>query len=168
MNKVVDRGISQKIISRNDGETITIEAVLVTPTKNNGINQRRYGIPDAQAWLEEAGYKIGKCSSGGRVYNYDYKDSSASVIRASWTFELLKEEVEPVKKVATRKTTVKATPKKETVVKAELPVDSDEEEVSQFAEPSDEEEASQFAEPSETQVKKKTTTRRRRTTKKRS
>lgn len=158
MNKTIDRGVSQKIISRNDGETITIEAVLVTPTKNNGVPQRRYGVPDAQSWLEDAGYKIGKCSSGGRVYNYNYKDSSASVIRASWTFELLKEEpeVKPVKSVTTRRTAAKATPKKEVVVKAELPVDSDEEETSKFVE------------STESQVKKKTTTRRRRTTKKRS
>ena len=142
----IDRGISQKTITHNDGKTITIEATLVTPTKNNGLPRRRYTPVDAKQWLVDAGHKVTNCISGGRVNNFNYKDSSSSISKASWTFELEQEVVEekPVAKKSTR-TRAKAKPVSEVAVKAELP------------EPVEED-------ATEVVVEKKTTTRRRRKT----
>ena len=149
----IDRGIAQKTITHNDGVTITIEASMITPTKNNGLPMRRYGANDAARWLKEAGHNIGECLDGGRVYNYDYRDSSTGITKASWTFALVVEvepEVKPKK--TTRRTKAKATPAKETSVKSELP----KEELSGL----------NFDGESESKpATKKTTSRRRRTTK---
>ena len=113
----IDRGIGQKTITSNDGNTITITVTMVTPTANNGLPQRKYGPADAAKWLSDAGHKIAECVSGGKVYNYNYMDSSKRTTSASWTFSLVKEEEAP-KPAPKRRARAKATPVKETSVKS--------------------------------------------------
>tara|TARA_R110000824_G_scaffold115419_3_gene266499 strand:+ start:78 stop:416 length:339 start_codon:yes stop_codon:yes gene_type:complete len=101
---------------KEQGDVVSLHATLVLKP-----GDQRFKPIDAQKYLEQKGYEVGKCFNRTVLDNRDLeKDKTCT---GSWTFELLKSPkknvYKPLKREAKKKEAAKPNPSSETLVSSE-------------------------------------------------